>query len=47
MIQSFRERMSGVVATALIILIAIPLAFFGVDSLFLKSKISYSKIKVL
>ena len=37
MIQSFREKLSGVIAIALIILIAIPLAFFGVDSLFLSS----------
>lgn len=37
MIQSFREKLSGVIAFALIILIAIPLAFFGVDSLFLTS----------
>jgi len=37
MIQSFREKLSGVIAIALIILIAIPLAFFGVDSLFLTS----------
>lgn len=37
MIQSFREKLSGVIAIAIIILIAIPLAFFGVDSLFLNS----------
>lgn len=37
MIQSFREKLSGVIATALIVLIAIPLAFFGVDSLFLNN----------
>lgn len=37
MIQSFREKLSGVIAITLIVLIAIPLAFFGVDSLFLTS----------
>ena len=37
MIQNFREKLSGVVAGTLIVLIAIPLAFFGIDSLFLTS----------
>ncbi len=37
MLQSFRERLSGTIAVALIVLIAIPLAFFGVDSLFLNN----------
>lgn len=35
MIQSFREKLSGIIAIAIIILLAIPLAFIGVDSLFL------------
>ncbi|MBC6428580.1 MAG: SurA N-terminal domain-containing protein [Cellvibrionales bacterium] len=38
MIQSFRERLSGTIAVVLITLIAIPLAFFGVDSLFLNTQ---------
>lgn len=37
MIQSLREKLSGVIAIVIIILIGIPLAFFGVDSLFLNS----------
>lgn len=37
MIQKLREKLSGVVALGLIILIAIPLAFFGVESIFLNS----------
>ncbi|MEQ9022891.1 MAG: SurA N-terminal domain-containing protein, partial [Pseudomonadales bacterium] len=39
MIQSLRERMSGVVAIALIILIAIPLAFFGIESIFMTQRV--------
>lgn len=39
MIQSLRERMSGVVAIALIILIAIPLAFFGIESVFMTQRV--------
>ena len=37
MIQSLRENLSGTVAFILVGLIAIPLAFFGVESLFLNS----------
>lgn len=37
MIQSLRENLSGAVAGILITLIAIPLAFFGVESIFLNS----------
>lgn len=37
MIQSLREKLSGVVAGVLVALIAIPLAFFGVESIFLNS----------
>lgn len=37
MIQKLREKLSGVVALGLIVLIAIPLAFFGVESIFLNS----------
>ena len=37
MIQSLRENLSGTVAIVLIALIAIPLAFFGVESIFLNS----------
>lgn len=37
MIQSLRENLSGSVAIILITLIAIPLAFFGVESLFMNS----------
>lgn len=41
MIQSFREKLSGVIAIALVVIIAIPLAFIGLDSLFLSgSRIS-------
>ena len=35
MIRSLREKLSGTVAVAIIVLIAIPLAFIGLDSLFL------------
>lgn len=35
MILSLREKLSGVVAIAIIAIIAVPLAFFGVESLFL------------
>ena len=35
MIQSFREKLTGSLAIGLIILIAIPLAFIGVESIFL------------
>ena len=37
MIQSLRENLSGGVAIVLVTLIAIPLAFFGVESIFLNS----------
>lgn len=37
MIQSFREKLSGILVIAIIVIIAIPLAFFGVESLFLSS----------
>jgi peptidyl-prolyl cis-trans isomerase D len=37
MIQSLRENLSGAVAGILVALIAIPLAFFGVESIFLNS----------
>lgn len=37
MIQKLREKLSGVVALGLIILIAVPLAFFGIESIFLNS----------
>ena len=37
MIQSLREKLSGVVAGFLVALIAIPLAFFGIESIFLNS----------
>ena len=39
MIQNLRERLSGVVAIALIILIAIPLAFFGIESIFMTQRV--------
>ncbi len=37
MLQSFRNNLKGTVATILVILIIIPFALFGVDSLFLNS----------
>lgn len=37
MIQGLREKLTGIIAIAIIILLAIPLAFVGVDSLFLNS----------
>ena len=37
MIQNLREKLSGVIAIVIIVLIAIPLAFIGLDSLFLNS----------
>jgi len=37
MIQSLRENLSGAVAGIIVALIAIPLAFFGVESIFLNS----------
>lgn len=37
MIQSLREKLSGVIAIVIIVLIAIPLAFIGLDSLFLNA----------
>lgn len=37
MIQNLRDNLSGTVAITLIVLIAIPLAFFGVESIFLNS----------
>ncbi len=39
MIQNLRERLSGAVAVGLIILIAIPLAFFGIESIFMSQRV--------